>query len=388
MSRRGSVRKQPNGAWSFVADVAPGGAMRHQVRKRGFATRKEAQTALNELLGDLQAGTFVAPDRTTLDEYLAEWMSALPTSGRSESTMSSYRHNLRLHVLPYIGSVRLQELGPLDLDRLYARLRTTGRRNGGSGALSARTVRYIHTILSAALTDAVKKGLLIRNPAVAASPPSAKAARPPEMAWWRPEELETFLDHVRADPMSALIHLAAMTGMRRGEVVGLCWPDVDLDRRRLLVQRQLTSTDNRLRWDSPKSDRGRRVIDLDAETDGLLRSFRAAGGADRRGTHVTPHVVFGRADGQPLHPETVSATFDKLVRTSGLPRIRFHDLRHTHAAHLIAAGVDPLTISRRLGHASVAFTLDRYGHLGEQAGASAAQAVADLLRRSPPQPPR
>lgn len=374
MSRRGSVRKQQNGTWGLVVDMAGTGGNRQQVRRRGFATRREAQTALTELLASMQHGTFVKPERLSVGDYLTEWMDALSSTGRGPSTVYSYQSNLRLHVVPFIGDVYLQALTALDLDRLYRQLLENGRQGGGQ--LSPRTVRYIHTILSAALKDAVNKGLLSRNPALASSPPAAGATKAPEMSWWRPDQLKEFLKFVAEDDIGSLIRVAAMTGMRRGEVVGLRWVDVDLAAGRLTVRRQLASVNYKVRWDRPKSEKGRRTIDLDDDTLSVLEQGReqlSALPANELG------LVFPRADGTPRHPEQVSSTFERLVARSGLPRIRMHDLRHTHAAHLIAAGVDPLTISRRLGHASVSFTLDRYGHLMAQAGANAASAVARLV---------
>lgn len=367
MSRRGSVKKAPNGTWYFVVDLPSAGDQRRQVRRRGFATRGEAQAALTELLASLQQGTFVKRADLTLGQYLTDWTEALPATGRGVATVSSYRHNLRLHVVPYIGGVRLQDLGAVDLDRLYRKLLTSGRRKG-TGGLSNRTVRYVHTVLSAALSDAVAKGLLARNPAQNATPPSAKSARAPEMAWWSPAELRAFLDFAAGHALAPLFRVAGATGMRRGELLGLKWRDVDLDAARITVRRQVTSTDYVVREDEPKSERGRRVITLDPGTVNALRAV--------------PHrsnFVFTDEEGKPFHPEFVPRAFTRLALRSGLPRIRFHDLRHSHVAHLIEAGVDPLTISRRLGHASVAFTLDRYGHLFDQAGAAAARAVGDLL---------
>ena len=381
MSRGGSVRREFNSTWTFVVDIPGGEGRRQQVRRRGFPSRRDAQAALVDLLSSAQQGCFVKRDRTTLETYLTQWMESLPSSGRSVSTISSYRHNLRLHVVPYVGGLALQDVEAVDLDRLYRRLASEGRRNGETGGLSMRTVRYVHTILSVALSDAVKKGLLVRNPAKAATPPSAKSARAPEMEWWRPEELTTFLEATAHHELGLLFRLAAVTGMRRGELLGLHWADVDPAASVLTVRRQAASTDYQVRLDEPKTERGRRRIDLDADTTAEL--IAAGRGASSDGVHVKrDDPVFLRGDGSSWHPETVSRTFDRLVIHTGLPRIRFHDLRHTHVAHLISANVDALTISRRLGHASVAFTLDRYGHLFDQAGAGAAEAVLTLLGSS------
>lgn len=373
MSRRGSISKSKNGTWYFIVDIPAAGDRRRQVRRRGFPTRRAAQAALNEVLASLQTGTFVKRDRVTLADYLADWTADLPASGRATATVSSYRHNLRLHVIPYVGGLRLQDVSATDLDRLYRRLRNEGRRKG-KGLLSNRTVRYVHTVLAAALKDAVNKGLLVRNPAEGASPPSAKSARPSEMAWWRANELRAFLEFVKDHDLATLFRLAGSTGMRRGEIVGLLWNDIDLDAERINVRRQTTSTDYVVRSGKPKSERGVRLITLDPGTVQMLSALYS----NRQGH------VFVDAGGHPHHPESVSRIFTRLVRKAGLPPIRFHDLRHSHVVHLIERGVDPLTISRRLGHASVAFTLDRYGHLFDRAGETAAQAIGDLLGMPPP----
>ncbi|HWC10894.1 MAG TPA: site-specific integrase, partial [Acidimicrobiales bacterium] len=172
--------------------------------------------------------------------------------------------------------VRIVNLSAADLDALYSRLLATGRRDG-RGGLSPRTVRYVHTIVSKALSDAVPKRLLVRNPALDADPPSAKSAAPPEMTWWEPDELRAFLTSVASDELGALWRLAAMTGMRRGEGCGLRWSDVDLETGRLAVRQQLTTVRHELVFrERPKSDHGRRTIGLDAETLAVLRDHRRA----------------------------------------------------------------------------------------------------------------
>lgn len=382
MSRRGTIKQDDGGAWGFVVDVAPLGAPRRQVRRRGFRTRREAQAELTTVLHAMGEGSFVAPDRIVVGEWLERWLATLVVAGHRPSTIDSYRRNLGLHVLPHVGAGRLQALTAVDLDRLYARLLEGGRRDG-KGGLSARTVRYIHTIIGKALGDAERKGLVVRNVARAATPPSAKAAKAPEMSFWVPEELRSFLAFVEGDELFALWRLLAMSGMRRGEICGLLWRDLDLEGSRATVRRQIITIRRRpLAQEVPKSDHGRRVVDLDPETISVLRSHRARQ-AERRlaigpGYRDQDHV-FADLEGDPLHPDRISEAFDRRVARSGLPRIRLHDLRHSHCAHLIAAAVNPKAVSKRLGHASVSFTLDRYGHLLPEDDAKAARAVAALV---------
>lgn len=289
--------------------------------------------------------------------------------------------------MPYIGGRQLQALTPLDLDRLYGLLTAKGNRKTG-GALSPRTVRYVHSILHRALMDAARKALVPRNVADAASPPTAKAAKAPEMAWWKPAELHRFLDLMAGDEHFPLYRLASMSGMRRGEVCGLRWADLDLDKGRVNVRQQFVVADH-VAYFAPrtKSDHGRRTIGLDAKTTAVLRSHRAEQVAGRLlagAGYQDQDLVFCHADGRPLHPEAVSKTFERRVRRSGLPYVRLHDLRHTHAAHLIASGQDALVICKRLGHASVSFTYDKYGHLMPRADGDAAAAVAALVDEAYP----
>ncbi|HEV2068562.1 MAG TPA: Arm DNA-binding domain-containing protein [Acidimicrobiales bacterium] len=178
MSRRGVIDRDPNGTWWFRVDGAPAGAPRKQVRRRGFRTKRDAQAALNEVLHDVGKGTFVATDRMSVAEYLDEWVNSLPARGLRPRTVASYRDMLRLHVLPTLGAGRLQALTAVDLDRLYCRLLADGHRSSGAG-LSARSVRYIHTIVRKALADAIRKDLVVRNVADLASPLRPRRPRPP-----------------------------------------------------------------------------------------------------------------------------------------------------------------------------------------------------------------
>lgn len=375
------------GKWWFVAELGAGpGARRRQARRRGFATKKAAQEELDRLRTAVREHSYVSRSATTVGAYLDDWLDSLTTRGTALSTIASYRRNISLHVHPALGEVRLQALSASALDSLYAQLLADGRCDG-RGGLRPKTVRYIHFILRKALADASRKGLLRRNVADDADPPSAKASTAPEMCWWEPQELNRFLFQVAEEELFPLFRLAAMTGMRRGEVCGIRWSDIDLEGAALVVRRQLLTVDHQMHFaDRPKTDKGRRRIELDTETVAVLRRHRTTQ-SERRllvGAGWTDlDLVFCGLAGEALHPESVAKVFERRVATSGLPRIRFHDLRHTHCAHLIAAGQDAKVVSTRLGHASVSFTYDRYGHLMPEAGSTAAAAVAALVAGSP-----
>jgi integrase len=383
VSKTGSIKKTGS-TWGFVLDVGRSNGRRQQVRKRGFRTRKDAQSALNDALADLQHGSYVRPRRVTFGEYLDDWVAAAVVAGRRPSTIAGYRLEIRLYIKPALGDVELQLVTAVDLDRLYAQLASTGSA-GGRGALSKNTIRKVHALIGKALGDAERKGLVQRNVARVASPPSARSAKAPEMQCWTPEQLRTFLDFVAVDSHHApLLRLAAMTGLRRAELCGLRWQDVDLDNSRLVVRQAITTVDHEPSLGYVKSTRSRRVIDIDATTVAVLKAQRAHQLEERlRGgpAWVDTGLTFTMPDGRGWHPDVMTRAFARLVKRSGLPRIRLHDLRHSHATHLLAAGTNVRVTSERLGHASVSFTLDVYGHVLPGQQADAAAAVSALVDR-------
>lgn len=197
MASRGSVYRR-GATWTAHVSWGSGSAKR-QVKKGGHRTQKEAQAALTELLASIDAGTFVAPSRLTVARYLDDWLAGSVTAGRRATTIASYRRTIATYVVPRIGDVGLQDVTAVALDRLYSELARAGGRDGAP--LSLRTVRYVHSIVSKALTDAERKGLVARNVARLASPPKPSATRAPEQATWTPDELRSFLGWLRVTAM-------------------------------------------------------------------------------------------------------------------------------------------------------------------------------------------
>jgi integrase len=216
-----------------------------------------------------------------------------------------------------------------------------GRGNGSGGGLSAKTVRYIHGILRKALADAQPKGTVARNVADLADPPKVSARSKREMRVWCSEELRRFLELVEDHQLYVAFVLAANTGMRRGEVLGLRWKDVDLDRARLSVNQAAVSVAYEVEVGDVKTDTARRTIDLDARTVAVLRKHRKDQLEKRLAAGLSRDdagFVVARPDGSPVHPDYFSQSFERTVAASSLPRIRLHDLRHTHASILLRAG--------------------------------------------------
>lgn len=366
--------------YAFTADD---GTRKHAL-KRGFTTRKAAADYLRDQVTKVQRGEHVAPNRLTVEEHFAQWLDGLR---KEPSTVASYRKNVRLHVIPHLGALRLEQVTGTRLTKLYRHLETVGRIDG-RGGLSARTVRYIHTIIHAGLGAAVRDGLVLSNAANKADPPSAKQAASPEMQYWTADQLRTFLAHDADHELAIAWRLLANTGMRRGEALALRWSDVDWTTGRVSVRRSITPVRTKgvgeeLVVGSPKSGRAR-VVDLDPVTLSALRSHRSARGEISLDFARDDALVLGTVDGQVRHPERFTrswqAAVDRAIRdVPDLPKIRLHDLRHTHATILLGAGIPVKVVSERLGHANATITLGVYAHVMPGMQAEAAATFASLV---------
>lgn len=375
----------------YQASTADGLGTR-QVLRRGFRTKRAAGEALREALGDVAKGTHVAPSKLTFGDYLTDtWLPALRLK---PSTVASYRKNVRLHVVPHVGPLALSAVTGQRLTALYRRLESTGRVDG-AGGLSARTVRYVHTIVHRALRDAVEDGLLAVNPAGRAKPPTSAQAKPPELRYWTPSQLAAFLAWARdEDDLFSAWQLLAATGMRRGEVLALRWSDVDFTNARVAVRRSAVLVKHHgegetIEVGTPKNTRAR-VVDVDERTVAVLRAHRVALAGIELRMARDDALVLPSNQGTIRHPERFSRSFVARISRAGralavaqaagagkqlgaderqeqagqlLPLIRLHDLRHTHATALLLAGVHPKVVQERLGHRTISITLDTYSHV-------------------------
>jgi integrase len=248
--------------------------------------------------------------------------------------------------------------------------------------LSPRTVAYVHTILHRAFKDAVRWGRLARNPADAADPP--RGSRAAEIQAWDAATLRGFLGRSRddSDAYYPLWVVLSTTGLRRGEALGLRWSDVDLDTGRVRIVQTVIQIRGAVSMGEPKTDRGRRAITLDDGTVAALRTHRREMNEQRLlvGADFTDHdLLFRLPSGDPLHPDAVSATFERQVRRYGLRRLSLHGLRHTWATLALESGVHPRVVQERLGHSTIAITLGIYSHVSPTLDSDAARTVAALM---------
>lgn len=341
--------------------------------------REEADALAAQLAHERTRDPAARRSSLTVGVYLTQrWLPSKQVALRP-STWASYRNNIELHIVPAIGKVPLRHLRPDHIERLYANLLTNGN-TVRPGGLDGKTVLEIHMVLRRALTDAQLRGMIVANPAAIAHAPRRRPIASAIPRAWNARQLRTFLDFSADHRLHAALWVSANTGVRRGELLGLRWGDIELDTARLSVNRALVSVGYEVHESRGKTRTSRRCIDLDQRTLDILRRWRERRRDEDPNDPVSDDAyVFATPDGRPTHPHLMSDAFQKLVKRSGLPRIRLHDLRHTHATLLLKAGVPIKVVSERLGPATPAFTMATYQHVLPGMQAEAAQTFAELL---------
>jgi integrase len=356
MARRGhgegSIYQRKDGRW--VANIM----LENRKRKYIYGkTRKEVQEKLKVALRELEQGTLVTGPQQTVAQYLHEWLMVHKQVIRPRS-YERYEAIIRLHLVPKLGKLPLQKLTGQHLQRLYTEKLESG--------LSSTTVSAIHSMLHTALDDAIKLDILTRNVCESVSPPR-KVHK--EMKPLHPEQVRQLLEVAKGHPQEALFILALATGMRRGELLGLKWQDINFERSVLQVQRALTRMPTGLGYKEtePKTRKSRRSIVLTAFAVEALKKHQARQLEMKKaaGEAWEEHdYVFCTTFGKHLHPgHDVLEELKKLLKKAGLPDVRFHDLRHSTATLLLSKGVHPKVVQEILGHSEISMTLDTYSHV-------------------------
>ena len=289
----------------------------------------------------------------TVSEFLDRWLTDYAKPKVSPKTYERYQEMIDGHISPALGSYLLPKLAPLQIQAFYSRALAKGRKDG-KGGLSAQSVVHFHRLLHKAFAQAVKWQLLARNPIQAVEPPRAERQ---EMRALDEDETASLLSLLSESRLYMPVMLAVTTGLRRGEILGLRWSNIDLATGTITVVQSLEQTKEGLRFKSPKTHRSRRSIVLPAITVEALRSHRAKQAKERLAlgpAYDDQDLVCPRPGGAPWPPDVFSTAFAAVVRRSRMKPFRFHDLRHSHASQLLKAGVHPKIVSERLGHAGLA----------------------------------
>jgi integrase len=371
---KGSIQKRTGKrgvSWTAIYEEPTADGHRHQ-RRKSFRTRREAETFLAKTISDLERGAYVAPSTETVGEYLNRWLEET-TAAVKPRTVHTYAGVIVRHLLPELGSIPLAKLSARDVQAAYGHLLGRG--------LSPSTVRLAHSVLHRALDRAVALHLVVRNATDAAKPP--RSIRP-AIRTWTPEEARAFLAAAEGDELAAFWLPALHAQLRQGELIALRWQDVDLGRGVLVVRRTLTrDAKGKQMTGEPKSQYGRRSVSLGADVVAALRAHRASQAERRLRLGAVWHdedAVFDRGDGRALAARTLHTRFKCLLADAGVPKIRFHDLRHTGATLMIANGIPTKVVSERLGHANISITLGLYAHVQEGMQRDAAARLDEMLR--------
>ncbi len=363
---------------------------RQYLNKTIKGKKKDADTYLRTTLTAISTGNFIEPSQLTMDEYLDKWLRTVAKGRVRERTFQSYEWLLKNYVRPTIGDMRLTDLRPLHIQSLYNRMaspKLTGSEESGTGVadglgLSARSVRYTHSVLTSALKQAVRWNMLARNPCDVVELPRMIRR---EMLAFSPEEAMRFLKSAAADSHGTLFGFALATGMRPEEYLALKWSDVDLESGTATIRRTLVwRKGGGWYFGEPKTSRSRRTVPLPAS---ILRSLvvHRREQAERRlkagVKYENNELVFVTADGKPLNLRNLTQRhFRPILERAGLPQtFRLYDLRHSCATLLLVAGENPKVVSERLGHASVVLTLDTYSHVLPTMQEAASQKLEKIL---------
>lgn len=310
---------------------------------------------------------------------LARWLPGKRLE-LAHSTWDGYRRKIELHVLPSLGSIPIRRLRPHHLERLYEEKLHP---ENGKRPLAPKTVLEIHLIVRGALNDAVRRGIVTRNVALVAHAPKVRSIPKVEPQAWTAPELGALLREAAGHRLFPALWLLANTGLRRSELLGLQWDDVDLDAATLSINRGLVSIGYGVHESRGKTSNSRRAIDLDSTTVAILAAWKAWQEVEREAVGIRSEKwVFADIEGNPIHPHSISQTFERIVARAGVPKVRLHDVRHTHGTLLIKAGVPVKVVSERLGHGNPAFTIDTYQHVLPGMQAEAARVFEKLIADS------
>ncbi len=343
-------------------------------------SKRIAAKRLREIQNEIDKGVFVEPSKLTLKYYLEQWLNDYCKPNLSPKSVESYEYLINTHIIPKIGQIPLTALKSQQIQHFESQKLLSGR-SDGNGGLSNRTVQYIHSTLHKSLKMAVKQHLLILNPMDGVEFPKVKRH---EFKTMNEDDINKFLEAIKTSEYYPLFFTDLFSGMRRSELLALRWGDIDLLGMTASVNRTLQYSKGEIIFRSPKTAKSRRLIALTPANCTVLRDHKAKQEQLRQSLGLPPlsgnDLVFSHFDGKPYLPNSITHTWIKLIRHNGFSGIRLHDARHSHASILLKQGVHPKIVQERLGHATIATTLDLYSHVAPGLQAAAAAKFDDILK--------
>ena len=372
---RGHLVKRAKGSWSIVMDLPRENGKRKRQWITVKGTRKQAEEKLTELLSQVDSGLPVEKGKLTVKEYMETWLRDVVAVRNRPNTERLYSTIVRNWIIPHLGHLPLSKVQPGNVERMTAAVVTAGR--------STRTAHHIHTMLSKALKDAMRKGLVSRNVCQAVLPPHPGRY---EVNLPEAEAITALLKEADTSVYGVVYRFIAYTGVRRGEAAGLRWSNVDLDGGIISVVETAQRVKGKgIVFQSPKSAAGRRGIAIGETTVAMLREHRGRQllhQVEMEGGYQDIDLVFPDPVGRALDPSVLTHNFERLTRRAGYPHLRLHDLRHAHAAGLIRINTHPLVVAQRLGHSDPGFTMRVYGHVAEGLQRDAAREFEKMMVHS------
>lgn len=353
---KGYFRKRGK-KWSFTIDIGRDleTGKRKQKTLSGFNTKKEAEKSCAEMITQIENGLYVDVSKGTIKEFILQWMDTHAKQTLRESTFDVYKWIIDSHIIPGIGMITMDKITTLDIQKFLNKKKVDG--------LSSEYIKKMYNILHGSFEKAVVWGLIQKNIVSAAEPPRSESK---DINTWNIEQASSFLEHTKGEFFHIAYVIAIYTGMRKGEILGLRWKDIDMEASRLSIRQTIYRTRVGLIFQEPKTKSSKRVVAL---PDIVIQSLKKQKHEQNKwkiqlGPAFLDHdLVVTNYEGKPVDPRNLTRHFTKMIKECELPKIRFHDLRHTHATIMLQLGEHPKVVSERLGHSRVAITMDTYSHV-------------------------
>ena len=379
---KGILKKRSKDSWTIIVDLGlKANGKRNQKWKSVKGTKKEAEIHLARMLTELEDGIYIDAKKTTVNEYLDKWLLSIKGSVSSK-THERYCEICTNHIKPCVGNISLNKLQAIKISEMYAVSLVSGRVDK-KGGLSKRTVLHMHRVLKRALSQAVKWGLLTKNPCDAVD--NIPKPSNTERLTFTAEEALSLLDKLKDHRLYLPVLIAVTTGMRRGEILGLRWKDADLKKKRLYIRQIVIETrQNGLEIKPPKTDSSSRTIALPQTTINALNKYRAKQAELylQIGISLTPEtMLFDKFSGLSV-PNRLTVSYRAFIKSNGFKHVTFHDLRHTHATHLLEQNIHPKIVSERLGHSTIALTMNTYSHVMPTMQEEAARKIDEVFKNA------
>lgn len=375
---KGSTRKRGT-CWEYTVDIGNDPVTNKRIRKSksGFRTKKECETAMNKLIVEIEQGEYVEQKEILLKDYLADWLKSIKPN-IAGNTFAYYRRIAENEIVPVLGNMQVSKIKPLHIEKFIQEKRNKENINN-------TTLKHYFDTLNIALNQALKWQIISKNPCLAITPPKKENK---EMNVLNVKELELLLNYLRDSRFKTLylvVVLSVTCGLRRGEALGLQWEDIDFKQGIITVKNNYTKVDNKDMLTTPKTDKSTRKITMLDLTSEILSKWQVEQKKNKLllgKEYNNNNFVCTWEDGRPVRPDYISQQFSRVIKKLGLPSVRFHDLRHTHATMLLLQNVSPKVVSKRLGHSNISTTYDIYAHVLPEMEREAADKLNDLFKNA------